>query len=173
MRWAFLGMWILLVVDLVFLSPPPATDQTAWILEVFLGQWGGKNPATVALFSIMGLWPLAFAAQLSDELRARPLPAWPFVLGSMVIGAFALLPYLVLRPTPPEPVPPGPWLWWLRHPVFIGGIAVSGLGLACWELLAGDIAGFWTQLRSEQLVQVMSLDCLLLAITMLTLQVRK
>lgn len=173
MRWVYLGMLAVLIVDLVFLSPPPAPDQMAWIQEVFAGQWEGKNPATVALFNIMGLWPLAFAARLADELRARPLPAWPFVLGSMVVGAFALLPYLVLRPSPPAPVPPGPWLRWLQHPVFTTGIFLVGIALASWGLIAGDLAGFWAQYGSEQLVQVMSLDCLFLTVTMLTLQLRK
>lgn len=165
MRWIFVSMWVLLVADLALWSPPPAADQGVWVQEALLGQWDGKNPATVALFNLMGLWPLAFAGRLSAELRARPIPAWPFVLGSMVIGAFALLPYFVAQPRPPVGRAPWRGLRWLQHPAFLPGIGLLGLGMAAWGLAAGDLGAFWDALRSEQLVQVMSLDFVVLAIT--------
>ena len=165
MRWIAVALWVLLVLDLTVWSPPQAPGQDAWIQEALLGQWEGKNPATVALFNLMGLWPLAFAGRLAGELRARPIPAWPFVLGSMVLGAFLLLPYFVLRPAPPAPRDPGRWLRWLQHPAYLPVLGLLGLGLAVWGLLAGDLAGFAQAFRYEQLVQVMSLDFVVLALT--------
>ncbi len=164
MRWLVVAMWVLLVVDLTVWSPPPSPDQDAWIQAVLLGQWTGKNPATIALFSLLGLWPLAFAGRLSAELRARPLPAWPFVLGSMVLGGFALLPYFMLRPTPPPSRDPGRWLRWLQHPAYLPVLGLLGVAMAAWGLLAGDLRGFADAFRSEQLIQVMSLDFIALTI---------
>ena len=163
MRWLYASLWLLLVADLALLSPPPAPEQGAWIQEALRGQWHGKNPATIALFNIMGLWPFAFASRLSGELRAR-LPAWPFVLGSVVVGAFALLPYLVLRPTPPPGRDPGWGLRWLAHPAVLAVLGIAALGMAGWGLLRGDLAALATAFRTEQLVQVMSLDCAVLAL---------
>ena len=60
MRWIVVAMWGLLVMDLAVWSPPPSPGQDVWIQEVLLGQWTDKTPATIALFFLMGLWPLAF-----------------------------------------------------------------------------------------------------------------
>jgi hypothetical protein len=66
------------------------------VLRLLTGQWDGEEPVVVALFNLMGVWPFVLAAQLAPWLRRRPLPLWPFALGSMVLGAFVLLPGLAV-----------------------------------------------------------------------------
>lgn len=161
-RLLYLALWLALVLDLVWLSPPPSPDQGTWVLETLRGDWAGKNPTTVALFNLMGLWPLAFGVRLRREVAA-----WPFVLASMAIGAFALLPYLLWRPAPPPPprlLTMGPWLRRLGHPLVWLALSLAALSLVVWGLLAGDLSAHAYATASEQLVQVMSLDCVALAI---------
>ena len=166
LRWLFLALWLGLLTDLFVFSPPPIDDQGTWVLEALTGQWSDKNPLTVAVFNLLGVWPLFFAARLKSELRGRPVPAWPFVLGSMALGAFALLPYFILIPRRPEPRDPWAWLKWIDHPITLGLLGVGAAVLAGWGLMYGDYAGFWLAVQSEQLVQVMSLDFAVLIVTM-------
>ena len=51
------------------------------------------------LFNLMGVLPAIQAALLlpSASKNVRSVPAWPFIVASFALGAFALLPYFVLR----------------------------------------------------------------------------
>ncbi|MEL6347176.1 MAG: DUF2834 domain-containing protein [Myxococcota bacterium] len=157
-------LWVVLVLDLAVWSPPPAPGQDQWVLEALTGQWSGKNPATVALFNVMGIWPLLYASRFVYELRARPIPAWPFILGGMGLGAFVIFPYLFMQPTPPAGRDPGPVLRGFGSPVVQGLLLLSIVVMLAWGAIAGDLSGFVAAWRTEQLVQVMSLDFVALAL---------
>jgi hypothetical protein len=154
-RLAALALWVALLA-LAFLTAPPASPDTgAQVVRMLTGQLEGENLSLFALFNLMGVWPAAMAVALRFD--ASPLK-WPFVLGSFALGAFVLLPWLVLRPWGAAPTPPttrgGRLLgWpWLRR----------GLGLAFAALLAlfalGDLPGFAVLWRTQQFPYVMSLD---------------
>lgn len=50
------------------------------------------------LFNVMGIWPAIYAALLlPNEANFERVKAWPFCVLSFGLGAFALLPYFVLR----------------------------------------------------------------------------
>ena len=51
----------------------------------------------VVLFNLMGLWPVVYASLALSDGRDQAVSAWPFVVGSFGLGAFALMPYLALR----------------------------------------------------------------------------
>lgn len=55
------------------------------------------NPIFYSLFNLMGVYPAIYAALLVPGGRsANGVPAYPFVIGSFFLGAFALLPYMAL-----------------------------------------------------------------------------
>ena len=56
-----------------------------------LGYWIGQEAWLVAVFNLVGLSVLAIAGVLGPDLRARPLPAWPFVVAVGVIDAGAVV----------------------------------------------------------------------------------
>jgi RsiW-degrading membrane proteinase PrsW (M82 family) len=66
------------------------------------------NQVFVSLFSLMGIYPALYACLLVPAGRSEnKVPAWPFVALSFLLGAFALLPYMVLwRPKVDNLLPP-------------------------------------------------------------------
>lgn len=55
-------------------------------------------PFFACVFNFMGLWPAWYAcALLPGAAKQKPVPAAPFLLGSVAVGMFSLSPYLALR----------------------------------------------------------------------------
>lgn len=131
------------------------------------------NPLIVALFNAMGLWPLLYGPLLLIDGQQRGWRAWPFAIASFGAGAFALMPYFVLRPLPTGSLPTAwpPFLQkldrrWLALPL---GIAIALLGVLA---LQGDWADFVQQFQSSRSIHVMTLDfaCLTLLFPVLLLE---
>ncbi len=155
-RAAPLVAWILLVAVAFGGAPDGARpDQTAWLLRLLTGDWAGENPMVVAHFQLMGLWPLAFALLLRRHWRDRPVPAWPFLLGSLALGCFVLLPWFATRAEPISLPDRSPWL------VATGGaLGLVAAGFLAWGLLAGDVAAWWQGVRTDSFLWAMSWDFL-------------
>lgn len=155
LRTAAVAVWVLLALYLGLFSPPEHPELGAYLLE--LATFRG-NPVEVMIFQMMGLWPLAYLRLLIHE-RGRP-PAWPFVVASFAVGAFALLPYLALQPTPPERGRPWGWQrsWWLSGFLLAGffALAVYGLGWGRFDELV-------ERFQKVRFLNVMTLDFLTLA----------
>ncbi|HEY9763975.1 MAG TPA: DUF2834 domain-containing protein [Trichocoleus sp.] len=117
----------------------------------------------VALFNIMGIWPVIYACVALIDGHNQQARAWPFVAGSFGVGAFLILPYLIWRS--PNPTFKGPKNWvlgivdsrWLGLLLLLGSLVLMGYGL-----IAGDWGQFFEQWRTNRFIHVMSLDfCLL------------
>ena len=78
----------------VALTAPPA-DPSALLMPLL--SFEGPDAWSIAVFNLMGVWPVLMAAVLLSDGPAQRLPAWPFVLLSFVAGAFILVPYLLVR----------------------------------------------------------------------------
>ncbi len=154
--------WLALVLEALFVAPGPRPDQAEWVGRLLTGAWAGEEPSVVATFQLLGVWPLAMGALLAPWLARRPVPLWPFVVLSMGFGAFALVPGLVLGGR--EPGPDGA-VRWLRHPVFVGGLALGAILLIGWGVLAGDPGAYAEAFATSSLVHVMTLDFVLLWVT--------
>jgi hypothetical protein len=152
--WFWLTLWVSMLVVGFGFSPPSRPDTLAWVLRLLRGDWGGENPYVVAHFQLMGLWPLAFGLHLADRWRARPVPAWPFLLGSLALGMYALLPWFALPRR--DPGPPGPR--WARSPWGPRGLAATGLGFVGWALVTGDVRAYWDTVVSDGFVWPMTVD---------------
>jgi hypothetical protein len=157
-RVASAAVWVALLA-VAFLAAPPASPDTAEvIMKMVTGRLEGVNVPLFALFNLMGVFPMAFLAVLAFDAPSQRVPKWPFVLGSFALGAFVLLPYLVLRQWGlPRRAASS---WWLR---VLGsrwfGVALVGASAVLVVLfVTGDVAGFVTLWRTQQFPFVMSFD---------------
>ncbi|MDX2099135.1 MAG: DUF2834 domain-containing protein [Leptolyngbyaceae cyanobacterium bins.59] len=164
MRKIALGLlWLGFLTYAFLLAPPEQPGTFDLIVDLSTGKWEGINPTIVALFNIMGIWPLIYSGVLYSDGKGQRVPAWPFAVGSFGVGAFALLPYLVLRQ--PKPVWEGAKSWFIRliESRWTGLIAFLGsLVLVIWGFTVGDWHNFVQQWQTDRFIHVMSLDfCLL------------
>ena len=161
-----LGFWLLWVGVVAYaflLAPPNQTDTVELIKNLSTGKWEGINPLIIALFNIMGIWPMIYGCLMFIDGRQQKVPAWPFATGSFGVGAFALLPYLALRqPNQEFTGSKGIFLKlldsrWLGVALTLGTLALLSFGL-----LNGDWGDFIQQWQTSRFIHVMSLDfCLL------------
>lgn len=68
------------------------------------------NQVYTSVFNIIGIYTFVYQCLLIPGGRsANNIPAWPFVVLSYGLGAFALLPYMALwSPVPDMKLPPKP-----------------------------------------------------------------
>ena len=162
-------LWLgLLGVALV--APPSRPDLSPWLEQMMLGYWIGEEAWLVAIFWLVGLSSPVAAGVLGPQLRARPVPAWPFVLGAMALGGFLLLPWLVITGDGggDEARPIGR----IGGPVWGGVLALASgaaLGAGLWW---GDPLGYVAHARGDGFTFVMTADFVALWLAIL-LMVRR
>ncbi|MGK7888361.1 MAG: DUF2834 domain-containing protein [Leptolyngbyaceae cyanobacterium] len=173
-------LWVGLLIYSFGFAPPDQDGTLDLIVALSTFKWSGIDPLIAALFSIMGLWPMVYAAVLlvdgqrsaceGDDAPSRRVPAWPFVVLSFGLGAFALLPYLTLRRDNPRfsgaesdliRLTESAWLGWL--------LLLSGAGLILFGLITGDWASFLDQWQTSRFIHVMSLDFCILSLLFVVL----
>lgn len=162
-RLIFWGLWLGFILYAFILAPPDRPDTADLILKLSTGAWEGINPTVIALFNAMGLWPMAYAAVALIDGHGQKQRAWPFVVVSFAVGAFALLPYLALRQSNPSfgPNVSGPKRALLRllESRWLGAaLAAGAIALASFAFLKGDWLDFWQQWQTSRFIHVMSLD---------------
>jgi hypothetical protein len=162
-------VWLVLIAVAFRIAPAADEGSAALVAQLLRAELRGLNPVVPALFNAMGLWPMLFACVVL--LERQKVPAWPFVLGSFALGAFALLPYLVLRdPMRPLGTATGRLARLLESRGLAAALLLAAMGLWAWAVALGDFGGFLAQARGSQFLFVMSTDflaCSLLAPTVL------
>lgn len=143
------------LVGAAFTAPPAPADAGQLIVKLATADLAGVNLSLFALFNLMGVWPMAMAVALRFD---TPWWKWIFLVASLAVGAFALLPYFVFRP----------WLELRREPTSFAGRVLSSrwvlraLALAAVGFsglfLFGGLGEFAQLFRSQQFPYVMSLD---------------
>ncbi len=161
-----IGFWLLWlgVITYAFLLAPPNQPETPELIKnLSTGKWEGINPLIIALFNIMGIWPMIYGALIFIDGRQQKIPAWLFATASFGIGAFVLLPYLALRqPNQEFTGSKGTFLKVLDSRWLGVALTLGTLGLLSFGLLKGDWADFAQQWQTNRFIHVMSLDfCLL------------
>lgn len=162
----FAVLWLGFSLYAFTLAPPQQPDTFDLIVRLASGQWQGLNPVIVALFNLMGIWPMIYACLALIDGTAQKIAAWPFVLVSFGAGAFAILPYLVLRESHSTFDGPKTFLLKLVDSVWTGrAIALASVILLVYGITSGDWNDFARQWQTSQFIHVMSLDfCMLCAI---------
>jgi hypothetical protein len=161
-----LGLWLLwggAIAYAFLLAPPNQPDTLTLIQKLSTGDWAGINPLIIALFNIMGIWPMIYSCLLLIDGRTQKIPAWPFVAGSFGVGAFALLPYLALRRPNSDFSGSKTALLKLLDSRWTGVVlALGAIALVSYGAIAGDWSDFVAQWQTNRFIHVMSLDfCLL------------
>ena len=152
-------LWVGFVIYAIALAPPAPPDTLALLQDLATGHWSGINPLIIALFNLMGIWPLVYGGLLFVDGRDQTIPAWPFAAASFAVGAFALLPYLALRAPPSfssESTTGALKFWDSRWLGRVG--AVGAIVLLVYGLLQGNWADFGHQWQTSRFIHVMSLD---------------
>ena len=160
---AFWLLWIGFITYAFALAPPNQSDTFTLIQHLSLGQWGDINPLIIALFNLMGIWPLIYSALMYSDGHGQPVPAWLFAIASFALGGFAILPYLALRqPNSSFLGCPGRFIHLVESHWLGGAIALGSLTLLGYGFIAGDWGNFVEQWQQSRFIHVMSLDfCLL------------
>lgn len=167
---SFALLWLGFSLYAFTLAPPSQPDTLDLIIKLSSGQWENINPLIVALFNLMGVWPMIYACMALVDGPGQKIPAWPFVTVSFGVGAFALLPYLALRKDNPTfntskdtllKVVDSPWIGRL--------LALSALALLSYGIFNGSFVENWNdfvqQWHTSRFIHVMSLDfCILCGI---------
>jgi hypothetical protein len=155
----YAAVFILLVFYAVFLAP--GSDNGDEILGHLLsGRFEEVDPLVTAVFSLLGIYPIIFLLLLIPKDMNR-IPAWPFALLSFGLGAFAVLPYLIIQGRKIKKRPRGPVFLHrtLRSRFFLlipGALSVIVLVTA----VNGSFAGYIEAFFSSHLVSVMTVDLL-------------
>ncbi len=159
-RWLVLCLWLAFVGYAFALAPGGESELLMPLIQM---QFEGINPLLVAVFNSMGLLPLIYACFLLPEGHRRSRPAWPFVIGSLFLGAFALLPYLIWREPQPTQTPgQASWglkLWesrWLA--IGLTGLLLYTLGQGFIQATPADWVSYGELWLSDRFVNVMTLD---------------
>lgn len=172
-------MWLALVaysvtftIARVHSSSPDAFQQDLdLIINMSIVEWDGINPIIIAIFFIMGIFPLVYGAFVLFDGDRQPVSPYPFFVASFGLGAFALLPYFTLRN------PDATWqknknllLKVLDSRLMAIACSVSILAFIIWGAFNGDWTDFISQWHTSQFVHVMTIDfCLLSCLLPLTI----
>lgn len=159
----FAALWAGLAIYAFFLAPPNQPDTFELIKNLSIGQLEGINPLIVALFYIMGVWPMIYSCVLFFDGRGQKISAAPFAALSFGVGAFALLPYLALREPNPEfsgnkniflKILDSRWTGIL--------LTMAAVLIVAYGVTNGDWSDYVQQWRTSRFIHVMSIDfCLL------------
>ncbi|PPS42245.1 DUF2834 domain-containing protein [Chroococcidiopsis sp. TS-821] len=159
----FGALWVGLAIYAFFFAPPNQPDTFELIKNLSIGKIDGINPLIVALFYIMGVWPIIYSCLLFFDGRTQKIPATPFAVLSFGVGAFALLPYLALRePSTTFPGEKNTFLKVLDSRWTGIVLTIAAAMIVTYGLSNGDWGDFINQWRTSRFIHVMSLDfCLL------------
>ena len=166
LRKVFFGLlWLALVAySLISANALSGTfaEDLDLIIRLCLGEWSGINPLIITIFYLMGIFPIVYAALILFD-RNQQISPTTFVICSFGVGAFALLPYLILRQRDRSWNGHKTWLQKIldsRLTAIITSVAV--IVLITWGITQGDWSDFAAQWQTSQFIHVMSLDFLIL-----------
>lgn len=165
-RRLFYGLvWLAFIIYALFYAPPNQPETLTLITNLSTGQWANLNPWIISLFNGMGLWPMIYCGLLLRDGQRQSFPAWPFAIAAFFIGAFAILPYLALRESPPQTTFPDPTPIKFWESTGLGvGLSIGFLVLFTFGVIQGNWEDFTQAWFGDRFIHVMSLDFCLLSL---------
>jgi hypothetical protein len=157
-------IWLLFTGYAFLLAPPDSPETWQLIINLSTGQWIGINPLVIALFNLMGLWPMIYAAVMLFDGSVQKFKPGFFNAASFAVGAFAILPYLGLRqPNKTVIVRATPLLKFLDNRLLAVAIGMGAIGLLFYGFGQGNWPDFVHSWQTQRFIHVMSLDFLMLS----------
>lgn len=162
-RIAFSVLWLGFLGYAFLLAPPDQPGNFELIKNLFAAEWQGINPAIIALFNIMGIWPFIYCGVIFADGRNQKTPAWLFAIVSFFLGSIALLPYIILR-EPNQKFSGEKNLLIRFFDARLLGIVltITSLMLVIYSFIKGDWSNFFYQWQTNRLIHVTFLDFWLL-----------
>ncbi|CAO2163624.1 unnamed protein product [Urochloa humidicola] len=169
------GIWAGLMYYVFQLAPNQTPYRDTYFLQKLLNLKGDDgfrmNDVLVALWYIMGIWPLVYSMLLLPTGRSSKskVPVWPFLVLSCFGGAYALIPYFVLWKLPPPPIDEDEIEQWplkfLESKLTAGVVFALGIGLIIYAGKAGgdDWKEFIRYFRESKFIHATCLDFTLLS----------
>ncbi len=158
-------VWLVFVAYTLLLAPLDQPGTLTVIEKLVKLQWVDINPILAAIFSLMGVWPMIYAALLFIDERMQDISAWPSFLASNGSGVIGLLPYLILRqPNQEFSGQKDIWLKILDSRAFGVFLSLTTVGLFAYAILAGDWADFIRQWHTNHFVHLITLDFFLMCL---------
>jgi len=158
-------IWLSFILYAFIFAPPDQPDTLTLIQNLSTGNWTGINPLIIALFNIMGIWPLIYSCVLFMDGRGQKIPAWLFAGLSFGVGAFAILPYLALRQPNLQFVGKKSGLIKVLDSRITGLLLTLGaIALVSYGFSQGNWGDFIQQWQTSRFIHVMSLDFCLLSL---------
>jgi len=158
-------LWLAFTSYAFFLAPPDDPNTVVLIGNLINMQLNAINPLVVALFNLMGIFPMLYGCLMFTDGRGQKLPAWLFVIASFAVGAFAILPYLAWRSPNPHFSGKKGWGLVIWESRLTGIVLLAGaIGLLYYGITQGNWADFVQQWQTSRFIHVMSLDFLMLCL---------
>ncbi len=158
-------LWITFVIYAFIFAPPNNPNTLDLIKNLSTGSFTGINPYVITLFNLMGILPMMYSAFLIIDSKGQKIPVWLFLIGSFFFGAFALIPYLILRENNPTFSTEKNWLIKLVDSRILGLIlTIITLILIIFGISQGDWKDFILQWQNSRFINVMTIDFCLLSL---------
>uniref|UniRef100_B8HKG7 DUF2834 domain-containing protein n=1 Tax=Cyanothece sp. (strain PCC 7425 / ATCC 29141) TaxID=395961 RepID=B8HKG7_CYAP4 len=156
-------IWIGFVAYTLYLAPLDRPSTWEFGRQLLSLQWQAINAYLLAIFCLMGVWPLIYACLMFADGRMQPVRAWPCFVGANFAGIICLLPYLLFRRR--NGLFQGEKDWWLEIlDQRITGILLllATIGLMAYALAVGDWPSFVQQFHTKAFTHLITLDfCLM------------
>ncbi|MDO7907611.1 hypothetical protein Q5741_14470 [Paenibacillus sp. JX-17] len=163
-RAGWLIVWIAFIVYALLLAPDGRGEDPIFLDLI---QLRSTEPSLLAMFSLLGLYPLAYACLLLRS-DVRRVPAWPFVIAAFALGAFALIPYYILNRNDIRSYRDSRAPQWIlrlvRSPIVLVLLLLGTLAVMGYGLLNGHAEEYREAFGSSRFVNVMTIDFVVLTL---------
>ncbi|MBW4564321.1 MAG: DUF2834 domain-containing protein [Mojavia pulchra JT2-VF2] len=165
-------IWLGFVAYTISVAPLDQPDTWSLGRDLLTFQWGRINAIILAIFWLMGIWPMIYACLMFVDGRMQNFRAWPYFIGSNFTGVICLLPYLIFRKSNQEFYgKKDKWLSILEQRSTGINLLFATICLLAYAGIAGNWEDYVQQFFSRPFVHLISLDfclmCLIFPVTSL------
>ena len=159
-------LWFVFVAYTIALAPLDQPDTWPLVKNLLTFQLSNVNPIVVAIFWLLGVWPMIFACLMFFDGRMQKFRAWPYFIGSNGTGVMCLLPYLFLRDRNQEFFGGNDkWLRILDRRSTGVTLLLITIALFAYAIIFGDWADYFQQFQTRHFVHLITLDFFVMCLT--------
>ena len=152
------------LISTLFFAPPFSPSDLELVIDTTLFRMGSVDPILIAMFNLMGLWPLAYGSIMIKHGKGKTPSPYPFFIASFFTGAFAVLPYIAINKKGNRGIVLKPLEKALTGRVLSVAMGLTGISLTAFAVLFGDLGEFIELWSGSMFVYVMTADFLVLTL---------